>query len=147
MIELICPKHKCLTPEGKCMKLEINKETGKEEVCKNIPVTSTTLYWCSECNVPIFELKCPRCGEKGNYIATDLRPVFPEEKVLLAILLHKKTPLEFDYTSIWSSQSGYIIDGKKLKVSIQSFNKLPLDEIKKVKKIYDEFHIKSNYTF
>lgn len=147
MIELICPKHKCLTPEGKCMKLEINKETGKEEVCKNIPVTSTTLYWCSECNVPIFELKCPRCGEKGNYIATDLRPVFPEEKVLLAILLHKKTPLEFDYTSIWSSQSGYIIDGKKLKVSIQSFNKLPLDEIKKVKKIYDEFIKKSDRSF
>ena len=81
MKELICPKHKCRTPLKKCMEFEMNKETGLQEPCGKEPIMSSTIYWCGHCNVPMFDEFCPECGEQGEYIATDIRPVFPEEKV------------------------------------------------------------------
>ena len=87
MKELVCPRHMCKTPLGKCMEWDIDEITGERVQCNEKSVMSTTLYWCKQCNVPIYEESCPLCGEKGKYIATDIRPVFPEEKMLLAILL------------------------------------------------------------
>ena len=89
MRELVCPRHMCKVPLGKCMEWDIDEVTGERIQCNEKPVMSTTLYWCKQCNVPIYEESCPLCGEKGKYIATDIRPVFPEEKILLAILLEK----------------------------------------------------------
>lgn len=84
MIEKICPVH-CVPMHGaKCTK----------ESCKAKLISSVTIYWCPNCNVPSFEQVCAGCGKKGKYLATDIRPVFPEEKLLLAILLKKETPLE-----------------------------------------------------
>ncbi|MCR5144154.1 MAG: hypothetical protein K6B67_02455 [Lachnospiraceae bacterium] len=54
--------------------------------CGHATISSYTIYWCEECNVPIFEKECPSCGKEGEYIATDLRPVFPEERLLLSII-------------------------------------------------------------
>lgn len=145
MKELICPKHKCRTPFGKCMELEINKETGLQEVCNKEPVMSSTIFWCKNCNVPMFDEYCSECGEKGSYIATDIRPVFPEEKVLLAILLNKENPLEFEKNSVWNTNNTYFIDGEKVKISIKIFNQLPLEEIKQIKQKYDEYVEKIDY--
>ena len=50
--------------------------------------------------MPSFEKTCACCGTKGKYIATDIRPVFPEEKLLLAIILKKDTPCAFDNCSV-----------------------------------------------
>ena len=86
MRELICPKHKCKTPLGKCMEFDIDKQTGEKVQCDKEPIMSTTIYWCKHCNVPMFEETCAECGQVGEYIATDIRPVFPEEKLLLAII-------------------------------------------------------------
>lgn len=147
MIELICPKHKNLTPEGKCMQFEINKETGEKELCNREPVSSTTIYWCKECNIPIFEKECAICGETGSYIATDIRPVFPEEKLLLALMLEKENPYTFCNASVWNTGSAYIIDGKKVKVSIGEINKRPLSEIKKMKENYDKYISEIDYTY
>ena len=33
---------------------------------------------------------CPICGKKTSYLSSDLRPVFPEERLLLAALRDKK---------------------------------------------------------
>ena len=76
MRELVCPRHMCKVPLGKCMEWDIDEVTGERIQCNEKPVMSTTLYWCKQCNVPIYEESCPLCGEKGKYIATDIRPVF-----------------------------------------------------------------------
>lgn len=146
MRELICPKHKCRAPFGKCMELEYDEKVGYQIQCEMQPVMSTTLFWCKECNTPIFEETCPVCGNVGEYISTDIRPVFPEEKLLLAILLEKKDPLCFEEASIWNNINYYFINGERLKVSIQEFNKMSLDEIYKIKEIYDKHIEKIDYS-
>lgn len=127
MIEKICPVHNVPFKGDKCSK----------HGCENRPIVSTTIYWCDKCNVPSFENKCTSCGSNCRYISTDIRPVFPEEKVLLSILLKKDSPLALDRESVWCSNSGYIVNGKKESLSIQEINKLPLEEITEIKKNYD----------
>ena len=146
MRELVCPRHMCKVPLGKCMEWDIDEFTGERIQCNEKPVMSTTLYWCKQCNVPIYEESCPLCGEKGKYIATDIRPVFPEEKILLAILLEKDDPLCFEELSVWNNTNFYFIDGEKIQVSIKDFNGKTLDEIQKIKKKYDEYSAQIDYS-
>lgn len=146
MRELVCPRHMCKVPLGKCMEWDIDEVTGERIQCNEKPVMSTTLYWCKQCNVPIYEESCPLCGEKGKYIATDIRPVFPEEKILLAILLEKDDPLCFEELSVWNNTNFYFIDGEKIQVSIKDFNGKTLDEIQKIKKKYDEYSAQIDYS-
>ena len=128
MIEKICPEHNVPVYGDKCPK----------EGCNARPIVSTTLYWCDHCNIPTFEKVCGCCKNEGRYIATDLRPVFPEEKLLVAILLDKDKPFALDNSSVWNCTNFYIVDGKKVNISIKEHNNKPLSEIKKIKKIYDE---------
>ena len=131
MRELVCPRHMCKVPLGKCMEWDIDEVTGERIQCNEKPVMSTTLYWCKQCNVPIYEESCPLCGEKGKYIATDIRPVFPEEKILLAILLEKDDPLCFEELSVWNNTNFYFIDGEKIQVSIKDFNGKTFKKLRK----------------
>lgn len=114
--------------------------------CGHETVTSSTIYWCEDCNVPIFEKQCPKCGNKGNYIATDIRPVFPEEKLLLALLL-ERNPFYYQEKSVWYGSNAYIINGKKKRISISKLNKWPLDKIRAIKEVYDLCKDKINYTY
>ena len=46
------------------------------------------IYWCNTCKIPIIkkqgeELTCPCCGKNIDYLASDLRPIFPEERLLI----------------------------------------------------------------
>ena len=56
------------------------------------------IYWCKKCNVPIirsvneYKLEnssCPICNEKIEYVASDARIVFPEERLLVEILINE----------------------------------------------------------
>ncbi|MBC2726976.1 phosphoadenosine phosphosulfate reductase family protein [Desulfosporosinus sp.] len=72
------------------------------------------LYWCGECNIPVYKTTCPLCDSKTNYFAMDARPVFPEEVTLLEILLHKKGRLHG--RSIWNAKGNrYYADGNLLR--------------------------------
>lgn len=126
MIETICPK--CHVP--------MKGEVCVKENCKTKTVMSTTLYWCTDCNVPIYEKICPCCGKEGIYIATDLRPVFPEERLLLALILEKKSPLFYVDKSVWHGSGAYIVDGKKVRISVLTINNWPLEKIQKIKEEY-----------
>ncbi len=60
---------------------------------EDIPVE---VQWCSHCLIPIITTfnqpdknVCPLCGGKTKYISADLRPLFPEERLLIEILLKK----------------------------------------------------------
>ena len=81
-------------------------------------VSESIIYYCDKCKTPLYDEICPLCGEKGSYIGTDIRPVFPEERLLIEVLLNK--PFEFAGKSVWcTSGSSYFVDGKKIKISLK----------------------------
>lgn len=135
MIEKICPK----------CKVQMMGEVCINPQCKHETVTSSTIYWCNECNVPLFEKECALCGHTADYIATDIRPVFPEERLLLS-LLKKKSPFYYQDKSVWYGSNSYIVDGKKVKLSVGTINKWDLTKIKQIKEEYDKYSASIEYT-
>lgn len=136
MIERICPKCRVPMNGEKCIKPDCGCETEM----------SSTIYWCDECNIPVFDKVCSICGTNGKYISTDIRPVFPEENVLISIIL-KGDPARYQTSSVWYGSGVYVIDGKKVKLSVTKINKRPLEEISKIKEMYDQFVTQIDYTF
>lgn len=136
MIERICPVCKSPSSGDKC----INPKCGHKTVM------SSTIYWCEECNIPIYNDTCPVCGNKGKYIATDVRPVFPEENMLIS-LIFTGNPFEFQKKSMWYGANNYIIDGVKRKVSISEINKWPIDKVKALKEEYEKNAVDIDYTY
>ncbi len=77
-----------------------------------------SLFWCDHCNIPIYKQKCPLCGCEGHYFATDARPVFPEEILLLEILLDKRGQLK--NKSVWHFKGNrYFVDGHKFEIILK----------------------------
>ena len=106
-----------------------------EETVEDLPVE---IYWCSNCRTPIIQdVKqadkgtCPRCKSKTKYLTADLRPVFPQERLLLEALLDKK-PHELIEKSIWASDSRYYIDGKSVSIASKTFQNADADTIAKI---------------
>lgn len=104
---------------------ENNKQHDKQ-------ISETKVYWCESCNLPIYLDTCPMCGQATKYVATDARVVFPEEKLLLAII-EKKEPLAYENSFVINNINTYIIDGIKHTISIQKLKELPMDEILYIK--------------
>lgn len=112
-----------------CKKCNIETNEKHCPICgtdtvDDVPVE---IYWCRNCKVPIIHLStaldkgiCPVCGQRTQYLVSDLRPVFPEERLLLALLLNK-TPDAFMSKSVWASNSRYYIDGKSISISTKAF--------------------------
>lgn len=103
-----------------------------DETVEDIPVE---VYWCSHCKTPVIQFvnqadkgECPLCGRKTKYMSADLRPVFPEERLLLELLLNKK-PNEFLNCSVWAANSRYYIDGKPVSLSSKLFQTADTDRL------------------
>ncbi len=119
-----------------------------EEICpicgiKTIDELPTRVYWCEDCEVPVVQVVtqadiecCPMCGKKMKYMAMDLRPVFPEERLLLEILLNKK-PNEYIKRSVWASNNRYYIDGKTMTISNKLFQETNADIISEKLEMYE----------
>ena len=115
--------------------IETNEKTCPvcgEATVEDIPIE---IYWCKDCNIPIIQSinqadkgTCPICGRKINYLTTDLRPVFPEERLLLEILLEKE-PGAFSKKSVWCINSRYYIDGKSVSIPSNVFQTADTDVI------------------
>lgn len=106
-------------------------DTCGQPTSQDIPVE---IFWCSHCHIPIVKpsddfigSKCPVCGEPIKYLAKDLRPVFPEERLLLEVVEGK--PLGYIDKSIWASGSRYYIDGKPINLSIDRLKKANMEAI------------------
>lgn len=101
-------------------------------------IKEVSIYYCNECNAPCFDEICPECGNKNTRVGTDIRPVFPEERLLIEILLG--APMKYAGKSVWSiGGNTYLIDGKKLRVNLTNFRKNDPSEIrKKLLKFHDE---------
>lgn len=132
-----------------------NKTTYSDicEVCggKTQQETPVEIYWCDSCRAPIIRevsndhpLECPCCGNKIRYLSKDLRPVFPEERLLLEIIDGK--PLAYKSASVWAADSRYYIDGKSTNLSIDRLKKLDSEKLShqleayKDSNSYDEFN-------
>ncbi len=75
-------------------------------------------YWCGQCNVPVLLEKtgqCPCCGNAVEYLATDLRPVFYVEKLILEFYLDKIGKLRSQ--SIWKHSKNRYYYEKPLRLS------------------------------
>ena len=95
------------------------------------------IFWCKNCNIPIIHTStaadkgiCPICGKKTHQLTNDLRPVFPEERLLLALLLGKE-PSAYMAKSVWAVNSRYYIEGKALTISVKDFERADTDAISK----------------
>lgn len=87
------------------------------------------LFWCHQCNVPIFDEECPICGSKGDRFTSDARPVFPEERLLIEILMGK--PLAFLKDAVWNgSGNRYYVNGKRIPFTVSNINKYDANQIR-----------------
>ena len=102
------------------------------ETSEDLPVE---IYWCNDCRIPVIHVStaadkgiCPVCHGKTQYLTADLRPVFPEERLLIALLLDK-APDALMQKSVWATGSRYYIDGKSLSISTKTFETADIDKI------------------
>jgi phosphoadenosine phosphosulfate reductase len=116
-----------------------NRETSENicDRCKNqtegdIPLV---VHWCYECKVPVIKYLnevdkdiCPSCKGKTEYLSADLRPVFPEERLLLEILQEK--PFAYLNKSVWAADNRYYIEGKPVVISSNIYRKNSSTEIR-----------------
>ena len=134
-----------------CPKCNIETEHNNCPACHldTVPVPENGVYWCAECKTPIMmeprkigeesaERTCPLCGRPISYLASDLRPVFPEERLLVELLLGKK-PNTYADSSVWAANSRYYIDGKSVSVSTKHYQQADTDELaKQLQKYHDD---------
>ena len=102
------------------------------ETSEDLPVE---IYWCNDCRIPVIHVStaadkgiCPVCHGKTRYLTADLRPVFPEERLLIALLLDK-APDALMQKSVWATGSRYYIDGMSLSISTKTFETADIDKI------------------
>lgn len=126
---------------------EKNCPICNSETVEDLP---TEVYWCADCKIPVIQVSnqadkgiCPICGKNTRYLASDLRPVFPEEKLLLAIMLNKEPDLYMS-SSVWAINSRYYIDGKPISISAKSFELADTDSI--ARKVNEESEL-VDYTY
>lgn len=100
-----------------CKNCNINVESSECSICGARTEVESKLYWCSNCNIPVYDEVCPICGCEGEYFASDARPVFPEERLLIEIMIGK--PFCFVEDSVWNgSGNRYYVNGKKIPFSV-----------------------------
>jgi phosphoadenosine phosphosulfate reductase len=115
-----------------------SRETNSEtcEICGNATEQDTPImiYWCNDCKTPIIKSAnridknvCPLCGKETSYLCADLRPVFPEERLLIEILTAK--PLEYINKTVWAADNRYYIDGESKIIPISAYKKRSVDQI------------------
>ncbi len=108
----------------------LDKGTGKES-----SEAVSQLYWCEDCRVPLYGGKCECCGAEGRKFVKDARVVFPEEKMLLEILLGMDAG-ELNEASVWNASGNvYYRDGERLPLRISGLKEL---DSKEIRAVYDE---------
>ena len=64
---------------------------------------------------------------------------------MLISLLLSKEPFKYQKDSVWYGSNAYIVNGKKVKLSVSKINKLPIEELKLIKEKYDKNAEKISY--
>ena len=109
---MYCTKCNRYTDSSTCP--ECGKATAEE--------APHVVYWCDSCKTPIIHtpdnrrITCPTCGNDAHYLCTDMRPVFPEERLFFEVMTGK--PNRFVEDSVWASGGKYYVNGKVSNISI-----------------------------
>lgn len=120
-----------------CRNCNIETNESHCPVCgsKTFEDTPVEIYWCDHCKTPIIQSvnqidkgSCPLCGEKTKYMSSDLRPVFPEERLLLELLLNEK-PNKYLKASVWAANNRYYINGKVVSLPSSLFQNADTDKL------------------
>lgn len=118
---------------AKCKKIQ---DYDVCDVCgsQTEPFVPTEIYWCDFCNSPIIQefseeqnIFCPECGYEITKIAKDMRPVFPEERLLLEIISGE--PFAYMETSVWANNNRYYVDGRASGLSLDKLKKLDISDV------------------
>lgn len=114
-----------------CRNDNIKTKSSTCPVCgERTELEKSDIYWCDNCKVPLFQSECECCSGKGTRITTDIRPVFPEERLLIEILLDK-IPGTYEKDSVWNcSGNKYLINGKRIKFSVKELKNKDVDDIR-----------------
>ena len=116
--------------------MEISNK-AKNSVTKNDRF-SAQVNWCVSCRIPVFDennsvgagCRCPLCHGETEYLSSDLRPVFPEERLLLELLLGNE-PFSLASSSVWNSANRYYINGKSVAISSSVFRNADCDALRR----------------
>lgn len=122
-----------------------NRETNsvKCEYCNQLTeqVIPLEVYWCDSCHSPIIKhvndidkTVCPSCKRPTRYLCADLRPVFPEERLLLEIIQGK--PLAYLERSVWASNNRYYVNGVPTTITVSFYRKLSPAMIREQLEVY-----------
>lgn len=141
----------CLITEEKimikyyCKNCKIDVETSTCPICENKTVAISQIYWCFDCNIPLIDIEeCQHSNHKIKRISGDIRPVYPEERLLIELLLHK--PLKYLNSSCWCISGGtYFFDGEKIRIKIKELINLTDQEINLLRIEYKKYSIENNY--
>ena len=125
---------------------EVCSVCGYPTISENLgSVDNTVVHYCHNCNTPIIFRsndtllgKCPICNGKADYLAKDMRPVFPEERLLLELLLNE-TPGAYEDKSVWASNSRYYVNGKPTAFSSSTFREADTDRL--IKQLEENHHL------
>lgn len=94
------------------------------------------LFWCGNCNVPIYDDVCPVCKTKGAPFTSDARPVFPQERLLMEIMLGK--PLAYINESVWNGTGNrYYVNGKRIPFSVSKLKDVNPEEVRQQIKLFE----------
>ena len=115
--------------EYRCPKCDVRCEQSTCPSCGSRADSKASIFWCENCNVPIWNEVCDVCGTKGKYISTDIRPVFPQERLLFEILLGK--PMAYANDSVWHIGSRYVVNGKTVVLPGKIITTSDSDDIRK----------------
>lgn len=126
-----------------CKNCKTSSEKSTCDICGKRTELNSRLYWCSHCNVPIYTDECPLCRNQGKEFATDVRPVFPEERLLIEAVMGE--PMKYQNCSVWNaSSSGYFVNGEKINFSIEALGDIDPNIIRS---IIDEYSAQNTYDY
>lgn len=114
-----------------------NRETD-EDVCSICGAETredrpSVVFWCSDCGIPIVHdhsdnrIACPICAGRAHYLCSDLRPVFPEERLLFELM--QGVPLAYKDSAVWASGGKYYIDGKPIAIPVSYYETADVTEL------------------
>ena len=87
--------------------------------------------------------ECPLCKNQGKEFTTDVRPVFPEERLLIEAVMGE--PMKYHDCSVWNaSSSGYFVNGEKIDFSIEALADV---DSNRIRAIIDEYSAQNSYDY
>lgn len=115
----------------RCKKDNIETESSICPVCGGrADKVRSDIYWCEGCNVPLYEEQCSLCGAKAKRLTGDVRPVFPQERLLLEIIVGQ--PFAYLNASVWNGVGNhYFVNGKRIPFKVSDLKYLDAAEIRR----------------